>query len=274
MLAGGCYAPQPPEGAPCTSNGACPAPLACSAGHCVAEIVRDARSDGSAIGSDGPAACTPILVGSGALSAPAIPTPAIDGKLADWPTCFISMDSTSNPTRDLGANGMFPSGRFSVARDSTHIYFAAEVMGVLPLGDQPPPAIYQNNSISFYVDGDGHPTAAAYGPHAAQIVIDHAGQVQSFRSGTTITLPDMATAAKTSQATYTIEMAILPSTLGMTSFGSSLGFDIGFEGGDGTTQTSEVIWFESCGPPACVCTNASADDAPFCDGRDFGTVAL
>jgi len=70
MLAGGCYAPQLPEGAPCAANGACPAPLACSAGHCVAGIVHDAQIDGSAIGSDGPPACTPILVGSGALTAP------------------------------------------------------------------------------------------------------------------------------------------------------------------------------------------------------------
>lgn len=273
-MLGGCYAPQPPEGAPCTSNGACPAPLACSGGHCIAGVLHDAQRDSPGAGSDAAAACTPIANGSAALVAPVVHAPALDGNLADWSTCFVSLDAASNPTRDLGANGNFPSGRFSIARDSSHVYLAAEVMGVLPLGDQPPPAVYLNNSISVYVDGDGHPTTAAYGPHAAQIVIDHANQLQAFRSGTEIVLPNFASAARTNGATYTIELAIAPATLGLTTFGSTLGFDIGFEGGDGTTQTSEVLWVETCGPPACTCTNASALDAPYCDARDFGTASL
>ena len=272
MLVGGCYAPQLPEGAPCTSNGACPAPLSCSAGHCVAEILHDAGGDGAA-GSDA-ATCTPIAAGSAALTAPMIPAPAIDGKLADWPTCFISIASGSNPTRDFGANGMFPAGRFSIARDATHVFIAAEVMGVPPLGAQPPPAIYQNNSISFYVDGGGHSTTAAYGPHAAQIVIDHANQIQSFRDGTEVVLPNVISAAKTSGTTYTIEMSLDASSLSLFAFGTTLGFDIGFEGGDGTTQTSEVLWVETCGPPDCGCTNSSSAAAPYCDAREFGVAAL
>ena len=145
---------------------------------------------------------------------------------------------------------------------------------MLPLGAQPPPAIYLNNSISVYVAGDGPSSTAAYGPHGAQIVIDHANQVQAFRDGVKVVLPDLVTAASTNGATYTIEFAFAPTTLGLTSFGSTLGFDIGFEGGDGTTQTSEVLWVETCGPPACTCTNSSAADAPYCDARDFGTASL
>lgn len=275
MLSGGCYAPQLPEGAPCTSNGACPAPLMCSAGHCVSEAVRDALGDGiSASGSDAARPCTPIAVGSAELTAPTIHAPVIDGDLSDWPTCFVTITPGVNPTRDLGANGMFPAGRFSIARDASHVYFAAEVMGVPPLGTQPPPAIYLNNSISFYVDGAGHSTMALYDAHAAQIVVDHANQLQAFRDGTEVTLPNVVTAAKTDQSTYTIEMALDPSSLALSVFGSTLGFDIGFEGGDGTTQTSEVLWVETCGPPACVCTNSSAEAAPFCDAREFGVAAL
>jgi len=256
----GCYAPQLPEGAPCAANGACPAPLMCSAGHCVSEAVRDAL------------ACTPIATGSGSLTAPSIPAPVIDGDLADWPTCFITIAAPTNPIRDLGAHGMFPSGRFSIARDATHLYIAAEVMGVPPLGAQPPPAIYENNAISIYVDGNGRSTTASYDGHTAQIVIDHANQLQAFRNGTLIDLPNVASAASTDQATYTIELAIEPSTLGLFAFATSIGFDIGFEGGDGTTQTSEVLWVESCGPPACGCTNGDA--APYCDARELGVAML
>jgi hypothetical protein len=275
MLVGGCYAPQLPEGAPCASNGACPAPLTCSAGHCVSEAVRDALADGiSGVGSDAARACTPIAVASGQLTAPTIQAPVIDGDLSDWPTCFVAIDAASNPTRDLGANGMFPSGRFSIARDATHVFVAAEVMGVPPLGTQPPPSVYLNNSISVYVDGAGHSTMAAYDAHAAQIVVDHANQLQAFRNGTEIMLPNLVTAASTNQSTYTIELSIAASSLSLSAFGSTLGFDIGFEGGDGTTQTSEVLWVETCGPPACVCTNSSAQAAPYCDAREFGVAAL
>ena len=275
MLVGGCYAPQLPEGAPCTSNGACPAPLTCSVGHCVSNAIRDALADGtSGLGSDAARPCTPIAVGSAQLTAPTIQAPVIDGDLSDWPTCFVTIDASANPTRDLGANGMFPSGRFSIARDASHVFVAAEVTGVPPLGMQPPPSVYLNNSVSVYVDGAGHSTMATYGPHAAQIVVDHANQVQAFRDGNTITLPNMVTAAKTNQATYTIEMQLAPSSLFLSSFGATLGFDIGFEGGDGTTQTSEVLWVETCGPPDCVCTMASAVSAPYCDAREFGVAAL
>ncbi|HET9989685.1 MAG TPA: sugar-binding protein [Kofleriaceae bacterium] len=267
----GCYAPQLPEGAPCAENGACPVPLLCSAGHCVTEAVHDARGDGFA-GSDAPRACTPIAVGAGALAAPMIHAPVIDGDLADWPTCFVTIDATSNPTRDLGANGMFPSGRFSIARDASHIYVAAEVMGVLPLGTQPPPMVYLNNSISLYVDGNGHAATAMYDLHAAQIVIDHANHVQSFRNGAEVVLANVASAAHTNQATYTIELSIEPSTLGMFGFGPTLGFDIGFEGGDGTVQSSEVLWVQTCGAPVCGCQNGVV--APYCDARELGVATL
>jgi hypothetical protein len=241
----------------------------------VSEAVRDALADGiSGVGSDAARPCTPIATGAAQLTAPTIQAPVIDGDLADWPTCFVTIDAATNPTRDLGANGMFPSGRFSIARDASHVFVAAEVIGVPPLGMQPPPSVYLNNSISVYVDGVGHSTMAAYDAHAAQIVVDHANQLQAFRDGTEVMLPNLVTAAKTTGATYTIEMSIAASSLSLFAFGSTLGFDIGFEGGDGTTQTSEVLWVQTCGPPACVCSMSSAQAAPFCDAREFGVAAL
>jgi len=60
--------------------------------------------------------------------------------------------------------------------------------------------------------------------------------------------------------------------LSAAAFASTIGFDIGFESGDGATQTSELIWFEGCGPPTCGCANGVS--APFCDAREFGTAIL
>jgi Carbohydrate family 9 binding domain-like len=223
--------------------------------------------------TDAPTMCLPIVSGSGSLTAPRLPGPlALDGDLGDWPTCFVTLDTTTAIVRDLGAGGRFPTGRFSVAHDATHVYIAVEVLGVLPLGDQPIPAIYQNNSISIYLDADGVFATARYDLDAAQIVVDHANRVQGFRSSALATVPNLTSGAAMDQATFRIEVAVQASTFGRAAFANTIGFDIGFEGGDGAKQTSELVWFEKCGPPACGCMNGMS--APFCDARQFGTLTL
>jgi hypothetical protein len=262
----GCYGPTFPDGSPCTTAHECPGSLTCSHGLCVAH----AQPDDSGSGSD-TAACTPIVVGHGALTAPRVTSIKLDGDLSDWPTCFITLDASTAIIRDITGLDDYSTGRFSIAHDDNSVYIAAEVTGVPPLGDQPVPAIYQNDSIAVYLDADGVFTTATYDPDAIQIVVDHAGRSQAFHSSETVPA-NLGTATRTIGNTFTIEMAIQPSTLSATAFGSTIGFDIGFESGDGTTQTSELIWFESCGPPTCGCANG--DSAPYCDARELGTATL
>ncbi len=264
VFGAGCYGPTPPEGFACSASQTCPSPLVCSQGVCVG-VPFDAGHDASP--------CVPIVAGAGALTAPRLTAPIVlDGDLSDWPTCFITLDTNTAIIRDLGAAGRFPTGRFSVAHDAGHVYIAAEVMGVLPLGDEPPPAVYQNNSISIYLDADGMFSSAKYDPDAAQIVVDHANRRQAFRSGQLITVPNLTSAAATTQGTFRIEISLEPTTLSAAAFASTIGFDIGFEGGTGAMQTSELLWFEKCGPPACGCMGSMS--APYCDARQFGTVEL
>lgn len=262
MVLIGCYAPQPPEGVPCASNGACPEPLLCTRGHCERDLVPDEDAF----------VCTPIAAGTGLLTAPPIAAPALDGDLADWTTCFVAIDPTTNPVRDLDGTKRYLSGRFSIAHDATHIYVAVEVMGIAPLGDQPLPAVYKNNSISLYVDGDGSFTSMLYDADAFQIVVDHANRVQAFRDGGVRTATGLTSAVKTTGTMFSIEVAIPPATFGRTSFASSIGFDLGLEGGDGTDQYSETWWYRACGPPACGCANGMA--APYCDARGFGRAQI
>ena len=233
----------------------------CTAGHCRKEPLPEDTF-----------ACTPIAAGAGMLTAPRIAAPIIDGDLADWQACFVRIDPTTNPKRDLDGTGRFLSGRFSVAHDDAQLYIAAEVDGIPPLGEQPLPAVYENNSISLYLDGDGTFLTMRYDLDAVQIVIDHANRVQSFRRGAAITVPGVTTAARTIGNQFAIEIAVQPSTFGRTALSDVIGFDIGFEGGDGTIQYSEAYWFQACGPPTCGCTNGMA--APFCDAREFGRAML
>lgn len=258
LVVAGCFSPRPPLDVPCASNGACPESLICAFGKCVTEVPP----------------CVPIASGSGTLTVPRLDSSLVlDGDLSDWPTCFVTVDASSaGLVRDLGAGGMFASGRFSVAADADHLYVAAEVQGVPPLGDQPPPDVYLNNAISMYFDGDGRFTAAAYDADAAQIVVDHANRMQAFHGGSTITVPDVASAAMTRNATFTIEMSVTPGTFGLAAFGNPIGFDIGLVAGDGSVMTSELVWFQACGPPACGCSNGDA--APYCDARELGTAEL
>lgn len=258
-LATGCYAPTPPEGAPCSvATELCPSSMTCVAGHCTSD----------------PVACTPIVAGPGTLTAPRLVSPLVlDGDLGDWPTCFVTVDRTSaGLVRDLGAAGSFPTGRFSLAYDDAHLYIGAEVSGVPPLGDHPLPAVYENNAISVYLDADGVFTQASYDADAAQIVVDHANREQAFRSGQTVALPKVVSFARADQNTFTIELAVEPATFGRAAFSSSIGFDIGFVGGDGATMSSELVWFQRCAAPACGCMNG--DSAPYCDAREFGTLGF
>jgi hypothetical protein len=219
-------------------------------------------------------ACTPIATAPGQLTVPIVDNPpVVDGDLTDWTTCFITDDpSTAGLVRDLGADGMFASGQFSVTADAGHLYVGAYVHSVPPLGDALPPMVYLNNSVSVYVDGDGVSTTASYDDNAAQIVVDHANQQSAFRSGQVVTVPDVVSAAVTGSATFTIEMSITPATLGLTAFPSVVGFDIGLVGGDGTVMTSELVWYQACARPQCGC--AGSDTAPYCDAREFGSVEL
>lgn len=237
----------------------------CSAGQCRREALPvDASADAFA--------CTPIAAGAGKVTVPRVTTPVIDGDLADWTTCFLTLDPATNPTRDLDGSMRYLGGRFSVAHDGMRLYIAAEVDGIAPLGDQPTPLVYQNNSISLYLDGDGSYTSMQYDLDAVQIVIDHANRVQAFRRGTTVTVPGVSTAAHTMGTHFTIEIALQPSTFGRTAMSSVMGFDIGFEGGNGMEQYSEVYWYQACGLPQCGCSPTNA--APYCDAREFGRASL
>jgi hypothetical protein len=67
-------------------------------------------------------------------------------------------------------------------------------------------------------------------------------------------------------------MAVVPASFGLTSFGSTIGFDIGLVGGDGSMMTSELVWYQACSQPACMCSGGNA--APYCDAREFGNATF
>jgi len=253
-----CYAPHAPDGAPCAEDRTCPSGQTCTFGIC----------------SESTPPCIPIDSGAGKLTIPKLrESVVVDGDLADWPTCFITVDATTaGLVRDLGADGHYAPGRFSIAADDDRLYVAAEVTIVPPLGDQPLPAIYKNNAISVYFDGDGVFDQMAYGSDGAQIVVDHANREQAFHSpGGSIPLPDVTSAATVGPTTFTIEMSVSAASFGLVSFATTIGFDIGLVGGDGSVMTSELVWYQACAPPACGCTS---DAAPYCDARELGTATF
>jgi len=261
LFVAGCFSPKPPEGVACSADKSCPNGLFCAFGKCVSEMP----------------ACLPIDAGMGKLTVPHLDHAlALDGDLSDWPTCFITVDpSTAGLVRDLGAGGMFASGRFSIAADDDHLYVGAEVHSVPPLGDHAPPEVFLNNAISVYFDGDGVFTTAEYDADAAQIIVDHANRVGVYHNPgpPTTSVPELVTAATTGTSTFTIEMSVTAGSFGLTQFGSSIGFDIGLVGGDGSVMTSELVWYQACAPPACGCPSGS-DAAPYCDTREFGTATF
>lgn len=262
FLVGGCYAPSPPEGIACGAATVCPADMFCRFGKCVSEEP----------------ACLPIEAGPGELTIPRLDlAPVLDGDLADWPTCFVTVDlTTADLIRDLRGDGKFAPGRFSIAAAADRVYVVAEVQSVLPLGNHEEPDVYLNNAISVYFDGDGTFEASRYDDDAAQIVIDHANRTGAFQAdnGGIIEIPEQLSATSTSPTTFTIEMSITAASLGLGAFAGTIGFDIGLVGGDGEVMTTELVWHQACGDPECVCSAGHSDSAPYCDARQFGTATF
>jgi Carbohydrate family 9 binding domain-like len=262
VVLAGCYAPTPPDGVPCSEAKTCPTGQSCFFDRCYVAAPP----------------CVEIAADAGRIDIPRIETPlALDGSLADWPTCFIDVDpSTAGLVRDLsGTMGLYAAGRFSLAMipDDDRIFLGAEVTIVPPLGNAPVPNIYENNAISTYFDADGVTLTNRYDADAAQIVVDHANRTAAFRSGTgVVTVPDVQSAARVGDTTFVIEMSIRPSTLGRTAFAPEIGFDIGLVGGNGDVMVSELVWFQACTRPTCGC--AGTDSAPYCDARQFGRARL
>ena len=264
----GCYAPSYVGGEPCTSSDNCPTALTCHLGHCVAgstiETAPDAAPDAFH--------CTPIAGGAGEIHAPKANI-TVDGSLDDWPTCFITLDTTTAIVSDNGAHGMYPIGKFAVAHDDTHVYVGVEVQGVLPLGDETTlTKNYFNNGVSFYIDADGVFDNQAYDADAEQIIVDHANRMQAYHTTTPVMISNIATATHDA-TTFTIEMSVEATTFGDAMFAPSIGFDIGLVGGDGTQQTSEVLWYKACSGSACTCSNGTTSE-PYCDAREFGRATL
>jgi len=205
--------------------------------------------------------------------------PVVDGDLSDWSTCFTHLDSrtTGAHIRSFTDAGTFPSGDFALVHDGSSIYIAARVVGVLPLGDNGGPELYENDSIAIYIDANGSYSDLnnGYGPDATQIVIDHAGRVQGFRVTTQVATPNMnaRTSALADGRSYTVEVRIDPATFGAAAFGATIGFDIAWNDGVGDSQVSEISWFKKCGASTgCGCSNG--DDAPYCNSRQFGSAQL
>jgi len=212
--------------------------------------------------------CTPISKGLGRLAAPTVDPPILDGVFDDWTTCFVALDTTNaGLVREL-EEARFASGAFSVAHDGSRLFVAVRLTAEQPRGNELSD-IYRNDSIAIYVDAD-RVSNTDYDGNAAQIVIDHAARIRSFRKTVPITLPGVDAVVQEA-ATIDFEVAISQSALGP--FASTVGFDLGLSEGDGQDQLSEVVWHQECdGQSGCLCSND--DDAPYCNAKQFGAVEL
>lgn len=221
--------------------------------------------------------CRSITTNSpGSLVAPKAASPLnVDGDLSDWDACFIPLDRTNAySVRDIAGAGVYPSGEFSVMHDGAKIYVAVRLQKVGDPGSAEGDSLFMNDSAEIYFDADGM-LAQTYGADTTQIVVDHAGRRQGYRMSAAVGTPGSRAAARNGAdgTTVTLELEVSPETFGQTSFAPSLGFDVAFNNGDGNAQLTQIIWFQQCRKSSgCGC--ADGNDAPYCDGRQFGSLML
>jgi hypothetical protein len=236
----------------------------------------DSHPDHTDASLDAKSACTPIGGSNGQLVAPLVTTaPTIDGDLSDWTTCFLTLDQTTAGQLESYTSGTphYVSGTYSICHDSGHVYFAAEVAGIAPLGSEGVPDNWENNAVEVYFHGSGEGSAPGYDANALQIVVDHANREQAFANNNSATSTAVVSATATSGDAYSVEMSIAPATLSIGSFGSNMGFDLAFDNGNGSAQLTQLFWFNACSATGDMCDGSSCDQ-PFCDERDFGNLAL
>lgn len=239
----------------------------------VGDAPRDAPRDvGRDALGDAAASCTPIASGSAAITVPTLTTaPAVNGSnFDDWVACFIDLSTTTAALvrNEIGTPAAYPSGRFSLEYVGTTLYLAAEVVGVPPLGSGAPPAIYNNNSVEFYIDGDGLAAVQSYDTHTIQLDIDHNGAQQAFSNNALVSPPGITSSVFTEADGKTFQMvvAVPASALGLTQIASPFGFDLDWSLGNGSQQLAEVYWAQTCA--SCTCGGA------YCDAREFGTATI
>jgi len=236
----------------------------------------DGHPDHADAAPDSAVGCTPIGGSNGQLVAPHVATPpTIDGDLSDWKTCFVALDQADagQLLSFTGGTPQYASGTFSISHDSGHLYVAAQVEGIAPLGDDGSSQNWENNAIELYLHGSGDGTAPGYDTSALQIVVDHLDQEAAFKNGNSATSTEIAWHTTGSGDAYTVEMSVEPSTFSIAAFGSNMGFDIAFDNGNGSAQLTQVVWFNACSGTNDACGGSSCNQ-PFCDERLFGNVAL
>jgi hypothetical protein len=220
------------------------------------------------------AACRSITTNTpGSLVSPKVATaPNVDGDLSDWNACFVPLNrNNAYSVRDIGGTGSYPSGEFSVVHDGAKIYVAVRMQRVGELGNDGA-SLFKNDSAEIYFDADGMLTQT-YGADTTQIVVDHAGRRQGYRMTVAVDTPSSRAASKTTGETVTLELEVSPQTFGLSSFAKSLGFDVALNNGDGTSQLTQIVWFQKC-RESTGCGCADGNDAPYCDGRQFGSLML
>ena len=179
-----------------------------------------------------------------------------------------------------GGGGQTLSGQYAVRWDATNLYVAAHIVVPTLEGDNTT-SPYDNDAIELYASGDA-PRTGDYDTHAHQYIVDWHNLAVDYGSNRKATPnpPNFASQVRIVADGWQIEAAIGWQALVTASpppAATSIGLDIQFDDGDGTSIKKAVLAMiaphpSACGCAACCCGQAL--DLPDCDTLCFGGVTL
>jgi hypothetical protein len=248
----------------------------------------DAPADAQPAGRCSPSAGT--VVASAALGAV-----TIDGDLGDWGSPSFTSFDVGDAQLILGPTGtcdaasatstcLVPSSesaQFAAMWDATHLYVAVKV-SVPSVGGTNGMAPNTNDAVELYLRGDTTPTGD-YSSLDQQYITDW----QNTVSGCGVACPQRNPPGFTSAVSvaadhtgYVLEARIQLSELGVTApaSGTTVGFDLGIDHGQGTDATRSLLVWWKAGHAAPMCASQRCrtcnPDQPYCDTLDVGLLCM
>ena len=219
-------------------------------------------------------------------------SPAVDGKLDDWPAGTITTPLTLATSIDRGGDLLWTgnpavddadsSVTFGLRWDASYLYLGARIRDNVR-GDLSGPFFFNHDAVEVYLDGLDDMTDA-YAADDHQLIAQADAQYQEYANGNAVNPPAKGVIAAVGPddgvaADWALELAVPWKVLGgaAPALGRELGFDLLLDDDDNPVNSQTDHWllwfnkggsncdFQFCGGGSCV---------PSCSTRAFGTLQL
>jgi hypothetical protein len=202
--------------------------------------------------------------------------PSLDGEVDDWEgATFVDFAIAGAAHLHMRHPGYVPSGSLSLAAkyDADFLYFAVIVQDDAVVSNSPGDAVYEDDSVSLFFDGEGD-GAGAWGFDDHEVAIGASGYWEDTSIGQSV---DLEGDVDLTEVGYVIEVSILRSSISGDDLPGRVGFDFALNDDDGLGSANGdgyALWYQAEGPHCDDCCPEAEHAEAWCDTSIFGLLLL